>query len=149
MILDPTTNVGKLRLRVGDYSCVPIMPDEVYVSALQDTSNNLPRATKLMARYILGSLTGQTHQKLVQIEIFGNQHFEQYKKFIETTVLNPNFMDYTPLPYTPVTLDEYGNEVEVPLIQFQKEWNENWRAPTDSQSLRDTTIPLSCYVSYM
>jgi hypothetical protein len=141
-VLDPTSPIGKMRLRVGDYSDLPIMPDEVYQSALDDSSGNLPQACTLVAQYILGALTGQTHEKLAQIEVFGNQWFENYLSFVKATIMNPNFMTLRPLPYTPVTLDEWGNQIEVPLVQFQKDWNANYAGGTQSQEMRLTaSIP--------
>ena len=136
--LDPSTPIGKMRLRVGDYSDFPLMPDEVYASALGDTQNNLPRACVLVATYILASLTSQTHQRMVQVEVYGKEWFENYLKFVKATILNPNFMSLNPLPWTPIVVDEYGNRMEVPLIQFQKDWNNNFAGGTQSQAMRWT-----------
>lgn len=122
-ILDPASNIGKMRLRVGDFSDLPIMPDEVYTSALADCQGSLPRASKLVAQYILASLTGQTRQSLAQVEVFGGEWFSNYLAFVKLTINNPNAMTVIPLPYTPLTYDETGTQVEVPLIQFQKDWN--------------------------
>lgn len=133
MILDPTTDIGKMRLRVGDYSDLPLMPDEVYQSALDDCQNYLPRACVLMAQYILASLTGQTHQKLAQIEVYGAEWFQNYLAFVKATILNPNLMQSYPMPYTPVMVDANGCRVEVPLVQFQNDWNKNYIGPTQSQ----------------
>ncbi len=141
MILDPTTSVGKMRLRVGDYSDFPMMPDEVYVSALEDCQSNVPRACVLVATYILASLTGQTHQRMVQIEVYGSEWFDNYLRFVKAVILNPNLMPYAPLPYTPITVDAYGNEIEVPLIQFQKDWNANFNGGTQSEAMRLTAYP--------
>lgn len=138
MILDPTTPIGKIRLRVGDYSDLPILPDEVYQSALDDCQSYLPRASVLVAQYILASLTGQTHQKLAQIEVYGGEWFTNYLAFVKATILNPNLMQVTPLPYTPVTTDEFGNKLEVPLIQFQKDWNRNYYFGTQDQLMHLT-----------
>src|SRR5438874_8344981 len=120
-LLNPTTPIGKMRLRVGDYSDFPLMPDEVYQSALDDCQGYLPRACVLMAQYILASLTSQTHQKLVQIEVYGGEWFNNYLAFVKATILNPNLMQSTPLPYTPTTTNEWGEKVEVPLIQFMQD----------------------------
>lgn len=137
-ILDPTSNIGKMRLRCGDFSDLPIMPDEVYQSALDDCNGYLPRACVLVCQYILASLTGQTHQKLAQVEVFGAEWFQNYLAFVKLTILNPNLMSYTPLPYTPLTYDEYGVQIEVPLIQFQKDWNANFASGTETQQTRQT-----------
>lgn len=137
VILDPTTAIGKMRLRVGDYSDLALLPDSVYQSALDDNGGNLPRSCILVAQYILAALTGQTHQKLAQIEVYGAEYFQNYLAFVKATILNPNLMAYTPLPYTPITLDEYGCQIEVPLVQFQNDWNKNYSNGTQSSLMRE------------
>jgi len=136
MILDPTQPIGKMRLRVGDYSDMPLMPDEVYQSALEDCNNHLPRASVLVAQYILASLTGQTRQSLAQVEVFGGEWFNNYLAFVKLTISNPNNMTVVPLPYTPLTYDETGAQVEVPLIQFQKDWNASFYAGRSELDIR-------------
>lgn len=135
-ILDPSSPIGKMRLRVGDYSDMPLMPDEVYASALTDCNNHLPRASVLVAQYILASLTGQTRQSLAQVEVFGNEWFANYMAFVKLTISNPNNMTVVPMPYTPLTYDEYGNQVEVPLIQFQRDWNASFLAGRSDLDIR-------------
>jgi hypothetical protein len=142
-LLDPTTPVGKMRLRVGDFSDLPLMPDSVYISALQDTNNNLPKASVLVAQYILAMLTSQTHQKLAQIEVFGSEWFNNYLAFVKATILNPNFMDIAPMPYVPTIKNEFGQEVELPLVQFQKDWNNNYITTTQSQDMHLMALPPS------
>lgn len=126
-ILNPTTSIGKMRLRVGDFSDLPIMPDEVYLSALDDCQGNIPRAVVLMARYILAALTAQTHQKLAQVEVYGGEWYNNYLSFIRATILNPHMMETTAMPYVAGELDKNGNAVEVPLVKFMKEWNEQYQ----------------------
>ncbi len=135
-ILDPTSNIGKMRLRVGDFSDLPIMPDEVYTSALDECQGSLPRASKLVATYILASLTGQTRQSLAQVEVFGGEWFNNYLAFVKLTINNPNAMTVIPLPYTPLAYDETGAQVEVPLIQFQKDWNASFLAGRSDLDVR-------------
>lgn len=132
-ILDPRSSIGKMRLRCGDYSDFPIMPDEVYQSALDDCNNSLPQAVKLVANYILGSLTGQTHQKLAQVEVFGAEWFQNYLAFIKATILNPNFMQITPMPYAPKLLDIRGCETDNPVVEFQKDWNKSYIGCTEAE----------------
>ena len=136
MILDPTTPIGKMRLRVGDYGYDPIMPSEVYQSALDDCQNNLPRACVLVAQYILASLTGQTHQKISQIEVYGAEWFTNYLAFVKATILNPHLMTLSPMPYLATQVDASGNKIVLPLDQFQKDWNNNFANGTEAQQLR-------------
>lgn len=143
MIIDPTSNVGKIRLRIGDYSEFPFFPDEVYLSALEDSNNSVPKASQLMATYMLALLTSQSHQKLAHIEVYGAEHFQNYLKFVRLIVLNPNFMDLSPMPYVAQVVNEYGEVVELPLVQFQKDWNANYTSLTQSQDMH-----LTAYATY-
>lgn len=134
MILDPTTNIGKIRLRVADYSDLPIFPDSVYQSALDECNNYLPRAAVLMAQYILASLTCRTHQRMVQLEIWDGEYFTNYLAFVKATILNPNLMQIAPTPYGAST------DTTHPIIQFQKDWNLNWSAGTQTEQMHITAI---------
>jgi len=131
MLIDPTSDLGRLRLRVGDWTDLPLMPDNVYEAVLDECNNNLPRATKLMAQYILALLTQQTHQRLAQIETYGNQWYTQYKDFIMSTILNPRLMQDVPIPYAA------GMDVKHPIQQFQEDWNAAYYVGTESQQLHD------------
>lgn len=143
MALDPTTDIGKVRLRIGDYSDLPYFPDPVYQTTIDDCGGNLPQAATVMATYILAMLTHDTHQKLAQVEVWGAEAFQNYLAFVKNVILNPNLSSLAPVPYTPQMLDEYGNVVEVPLVQFQIDWNANYSAGTQSQ-LMHTTAFYSC-----
>ena len=115
-IIDPQTSLGKIRLRIGDWQSLPILPDSVILSALDDCQGNVPRAASLCAQYILGTLTAKTHRKLAQIETWSGEQFTNYVAFIKLTILNPNMMSVAPVPYT-------GNLEEHPLIEFVADWN--------------------------
>lgn len=120
-IIDVNSKTGKLRLRCGDFGDLPLLPDEVYLSALEDCNDNLPRAAALCANYILGLLSSKTHRKLAQLETWGNEHFENYVKFLKMTVLNPNSQfSVAPVPYV------VGDGTEHPLIAFVEDWNTNF-----------------------
>lgn len=124
--IDPTTPLGKVRLRVGDWADLPILPDSVINAALTDNDNNVPRASALCAQYILGTLTAKTHRKLAQLETWSNEQFDNYVKFLKMTILNPNLMATAPVPY--VNVDE---EEQHPLIQFVEDWNESYSSTDD------------------
>lgn len=114
-LIDPTTSIGKMRLRVGDWRDIPIMPDSVYTSALADCDDNLPRASALVAQYILATLAHKTHRKMQGLETWGNEQFDNYLKYLKLTVMNPNLMQLAPIPY--------DNSAEHPLIEFVEAWN--------------------------
>lgn len=139
-ILDPTSPIGKMRLRVGDFSDLPMMPDSVYLSALDDSNGNVAKASVTVATYILAMLTSQTHQKLAQIEVFGAEWFQNYLAFVKATIMNPNFMDIRPMPYTAKITNEFGETVELPLVQFQKDWNANYVSTTQSQDMHAAAL---------
>ena len=130
MVIDPTTNLGRLRLRCADYSDLPILPDAVYLQTLIDVNNSLPQAAKLCASYLLGTLAFKTHRKMgLQLEVWGREAFESYKEYLLLIVTNPNFMDISPIPF-----NESGTTVH-PLIKFQNEWNLNYAQITQSQQM--------------
>ena len=116
MTIDPTTPVGKIRLRIGDWADLPLLPNTVIESALKDCADNVPRASALCAQYVLGMLTAKTHRKLASIEVWSNEQFSNYVQFIKLTILNPHNMGVSPVPYT-------GGANEHPLIAFASDWN--------------------------
>lgn len=128
MALDPTTNIGKVRLRVGDYTDTPHLPDSVYQSVLNEKANNLPASAKVIAQYILGMLAMKTHRKLAQLEVWGAEAFKNYKEFLILTIQDPVFMNCSPIPYSPAA--EFN-----PILQFQADWNKNFTAGTESQQM--------------
>lgn len=118
-VLDPSTPLGKIRLRIGDWRDLVILPDAVIESALDDCDDNVPRAAALCAQYILATLTAKTHRKLQQLETWSGEQFDNYVKFLKMTVLNPHMMSASPVPYT-------GNIEDHPLIEFVDEWNASY-----------------------
>jgi len=139
--VDFTTDVGRVRLRVGDASDLPLLPDIVYTQTITDCNGYLPRAAVTICQYILGMLTCSVHEKLSQIEVFGADYFNNYMAFVKATILNPATFDISPLPYTPPIVDEWGNTILAPLLQFQKDWTENYAYGTQSQQMRWTSYP--------
>lgn len=126
--LDPTTNIGKLRLRVADYGDIQYLPDSVYYATLADNDDNLQRSTVTIASYILGGLSSKTHRKLASLEVWGSENFQNYKEFLMLTIKDPAFMNVSPIPYS-----ASGTDVH-PLIQFASDWNRNFPV-TQSQQL--------------
>lgn len=130
MIIDVSTDLGRLRMRCGDYGDLPYLPDNVYQQALIDTDNNLPVAAKNCATYILGALSFKVHRKIgLQLEVYGAEAFANYKQYLLLILTNPNFMDISPIPY-----NVNGTTLH-PLQQFQKDWNNNYAQVTQSQQL--------------
>jgi hypothetical protein len=141
MAIDFSTDVGRLRLRTADLSEFPYLPDEVYTNVLAESSGSLTRAAKTLATYILGILSTQGHQKLANIEVWGSDVAASYMKYLILTIKDPAFMDLHPLPYTPLTYDDYGNQIEVPMIQFKQDWERNFAGGTQNQQMRWTAYP--------
>lgn len=128
MPLDPTSNIGKVRLRVADYSDLPLFPDAVYQSVLDEKEGNLAATAKVMATYILGLLSQKTHRKLNQLEVWGAEAFSNYREFLLLTVKDPAFMDISPIPYS--STGDFN-----PILDFQANWNANFTAGTEAQQL--------------
>lgn len=131
MVLDPTTDIGRIRLRVGDWNDIPWFQDNVYQAELTANSGNVLKTARTMANYILATLTRNTQSKLAQIESYDNQQFQQYKEFLLLTVKDPAFMDYAPLARAGGIDTCKPN----PLIQFGKAWNANYANGTSTRDL--------------
>ena len=118
MVLDLTNPAHIVRLRVGDIGDLPLLPDSVYEHALTESNGKLGRAAQTCAGYILGLLAQTSvHQKLAQIEVWDNTRFDNYLKFLKTTILNPMMNDISPIPYAGTVGEEN------PIVQFQNDWN--------------------------
>jgi hypothetical protein len=134
-IIDLTTDLGRLRMRLGDYLDYPLqLPDSVYLQTLIDTQNidgstNLRRATIICGQYILAGLAFGSQGKMGLIESFGNQIFQQYKVFLNALIKDPSYSDVAPIPYS-------GSTATVnPLMQFTADWNANYVRGTQSDLL--------------
>jgi hypothetical protein len=126
MILDPTSDIGKIRLRIADYSDLPLLSDSVIVSTLADCNGNLPKAAKICATYVLGMLAHKTHRRMATLEIWGNEAYQSYRDYLLLTVTRPEFMDLSPIPYS-------ANAESNPLLDFQKSWNQNFVNGSEQQ----------------
>lgn len=132
MIIDPTTPIGKIRLRIGDWADLPVLPDSVIESALIDLDGNVPSAASLCAQYILATLTTKTHRKLANIEVWSNEQFNNYVAFIKLTIFNPHIMSISPIPYT-------GLVTKHPLSVFTEDWNAAYGTDIERQMTPITT----------
>ena len=130
-VIDTTTDLGKLRLRVADFSDLPYLPDNVYTQTLIDNDNNLAVTAKICATYILGILSFKTHRKVgLQLENWSGEAFAQYKEFLLLTVKDPAFMTTAP----PVP---YGGSTVTPAsyAQFVSDWKKlYYRGAEDQQN---------------
>ena len=136
-VIDPTTNIGKLRLRVADYSDLPYLPDTVYQSTLDDNDGNLTRSATVVATYILGMLSLKTHRKLQQLEVWGSEAYKNYRDFLLLTVTNPAFMNISPIPYS-----ASGTALH-PLLQFASDWNKGFPTTQSQQLAHDASISIN------
>ncbi len=133
-VIDPTTPTGKLRLRCGDTSDLPILSDAVYEQTYVDSGNSLSRAAVTCAQYILALLSQNTHSKLVQIEVWGAEAFNNYLTYLTKVVLNPNLSQTCPIPYSA------SNDKVHPLIEFTGDWYGNFHSGTQSEQLAQDSV---------
>lgn len=133
--IDPTSSIGKLRLRLGDYSDLPIFEDVVYQSVLDDNAGSVTASTLTMANYILAALTSKTHQKMYQVEYWDNEQFQNYLAFLKLTILNPTFSGIAPIPYGG------GTDRDNPIKEFVKNWQDNYVQLDQDQVLEIGAVP--------
>ena len=134
MVIDPTTDVGKIRLRIGDYLDIQILPDIVIENALSEKSGNIVNASILCAQYILAALSRGVHERLQMIEVYGNQAFDQYLEYLKFCTSDPNFISISPLIYSA------NPEEDHPIIKFRKDFNGNFIQGTQSEDMAYTSF---------
>jgi len=132
--LDLSNPIDQIRLRVGDYLDLPYLPDSAYQHALEQTSNDVSRATILCAQWILAQLAFGAHRRMAQLEVYGNQMFDQYKQYLVMITKDPLISQICPIPYAG------GVDATNPLIQFTEDWNANYVGGTQSDLLSDQAI---------
>lgn len=129
-VIDPTSDVGKLRLFCGDWGDIVRLPDEVYTQTLTDANGNFPVAAKTCAMYILSQLAFKTHRKMgLQLEVWGAEAFENYKAYLMMAVKDPTFSNVSPIPYSD------GGTCPNELVSFISDWKRNYYTGTQSQRL--------------
>lgn len=131
MIIDPTSPIGKVRLRIADVNDMPYLSDGVIQSALDESSGSVVQASKTCAMYVLGMLAHKTHRKMNQLEVYGEQAFFAYKSYLMLCYKDPAFMDFSPVPYSSTA--EFS-----PILDFQKNWNAAFTNGTEAQQLAFT-----------
>ena len=134
-IIDPTTSLGKCRLRCGDFSDNVLLPDSVYTQALLDASDNVNQASLVCATYILAMLSQKSHRKLQQLESWDNEKFNNYFKYLNMIAKDSSFSGINPIPYS-----ASGTETH-PMIQFQNDFRDNYVGGTQSDQLALDAIP--------
>lgn len=133
-VIDYSTDIGKLRMRIADTGDLPFLPDSVYAGVLAEKNNNLRTSAIALASMILGQLAFKTHKRLATLEIWGSEGFRNYSQFLIMTVKDPAFMDCSPIPYGAGTTETH------PLIQFANDWNKNFPVTQSQQLAFDASI---------
>ena len=128
-MIDYSTDVGKVRTRVGDWSDLPYLPDSVYSDVITENNGNLQRASVQCAQYILAQLSFGGHRKLANLEVWGGESFQQFRQFLVMLIKEPALNAYAPIPYNGDNTDNN------PLIQFTIDWNANYASGTQSELL--------------
>lgn len=122
-MIDPTTNIGKLKLKVGDIQDIAILPDSVYTETLVDNNNNINRSAKVCAGYIAAILSQRTHERLNFIEIWGSEAYKNYMDYIKNVMSNPSMSGTAPIPYG------FNEGTISPIIKFQNDWEASYQIP--------------------
>ena len=134
--IDPSTDLGRIRLKISDWGDIPLLPDAVINQVIIDTKNsdgttNLREATITCAQYVLASLAMTGHQKMYMLEVWGNDVFQQYKEYLMLITKDPSFNQVSPIPYVAGADDIH------PILQFKDDWINAYNKPTSDQRLHN------------
>lgn len=96
----PATSVtDRLRLNVGDIHSVEILDDETYTYYYTKNENNERRATRDLFTVLLFALSRYTHEKAGQVEVWGNEYFQNYLAAVKLAITNPSIDSITAMPF--------------------------------------------------
>jgi hypothetical protein len=96
---DPKNNpVDRIRLMIGDTLPDPILDDETYDYILEKYKNE-NRAAVAAAQMILFNLTRYTRERTGDIEVYGADYFNNYRKTLQDWLRNPQYGESLAMPY--------------------------------------------------
>ena len=135
-MLDPTSNIGKVRLRVGDYQDYPMQffPDSVYQTALDDSDNSVTRAARTVGYYILALMTQTSNVTLGVLAIYDGDTAKAYTEYLKMMIKDSTFNGLCPIPYFG------GADTPNPVV----EWNNTWKCNNNLQYLEEAVKDVSC-----
>lgn len=115
--IDMSKPVDRMRMRLGDWDDVTILPDHVYEYYLTANDNNEKAATVEAAYAILAILTHNTRERLDRLEFYSQQQFDQHLTLIREYIRNPNSSFNTAGIYAGgVDREEFLNNLADPTI---------------------------------
>ena len=98
---DPTRDIDRVRVKVGDTDTNnEYLSDDWYSYYLTQNSSNERLAAIDAAKSILAKFTSSTRAKLDQLEVYENQQFDQYLKWLKNFIEDPSISGLlSPVPY--------------------------------------------------
>lgn len=96
----PATSVtDRLRLNVGDIHSVEILDDETYTYYYNKNEQNERRATRDLFTVLLFALSRYTQERAGQLEVYGQQYFQNYLAAVKLAITNPSIDSITAMPF--------------------------------------------------
>lgn len=120
MTLDPTTPIGKVRLRVGDTTDgLYIYPDSVYQSTLDENNGSVNRASRTMCFYILAVMVQDSNVTLGVLSLYSADTAKAYTEYLKMMIKDSTFNGLCPIPYFG------GADTPNPVVEFDETWTNN------------------------
>ena len=133
MPIDFTTPVGKTRLRTGDVTDGLFMfPDEVYVSTLVDTNQNISQAARTICYYILALMTQSSNVTLGALSIYDGDTAKAYMEYLKMVIKDTSFNGVCPIAH--------GGGIDTPnkVVEAYDTWNNNDRTRFLRDQVKDS-----------
>lgn len=101
MVLDPTNKpVDRIRLRIADFSDIPLLTDDVIQYYLTKNSNNESATAKECALVILGVLARDaSYNKIDALIVDGKNAYASYKDYLLKLIADPRISLTIPVSY--------------------------------------------------
>ena len=121
---DPNNPIDRVRIRVGDTDPLnEYVTDTWYSYYLTENNNNETLTAIDIAKLIIVQFTGSTREKVDQVEIWGNDKFDNYLEWLKDFIENPSLSGLgSPSPYASgisiSDMDSYKEDSDVNSIPF-------------------------------
>lgn len=88
----------RIRLMIGDTLPQPILDDETYEYLLLKYKNE-NKAALFAGQMVMFNLSRYTRERTGDIEVYGAEYFNNYRKALKDWLSNPNFGESVAMPY--------------------------------------------------
>lgn len=135
MVLDPATKpVDRVRLRIADFSDIPLLSDDVIQYYITKNSSNETTAARECALVILGVLARDaSYNKIDALIVDGKNAYNSYKDYLLKLIADPRISLSIPVSYFGgVSINDMNTNSANLDVNIRPQFTENYLQYTDN-----------------